>query len=90
MIDMLDHGYWKKSEDGKYICIGFLYGGHMGGECEILLPKELLAKFLADNAWRKKTVNKFSRIVYLAAPKMNVPLPESEKHKDGIVPDDWC
>lgn len=89
MIDTLVNGYWKKSEDRKYICIGFLYGGHMGGECEIYLPKVMLDKFILDQGWRKKTKNKFYRIVYLASPDMNVPIPEDERERTGIVPDGW-
>jgi len=90
MTDMLVDGYWKKSEGQKYICIGFLYGGHMGGECELFLPKIMLSKFISDHEWRKKTKNRFYRIVYLAAPNMNIPIPENEKKRDGIIPDDWC
>ncbi|SFL25891.1 hypothetical protein SAMN04488518_1328 [Pseudovibrio ascidiaceicola] len=61
----------------------------MGGECEIFLPKSMLENFLSDEDWAWKTMNRFYRIVYLASPEMNVPIPESELHRDGIVPDDW-
>lgn len=83
-------GYWLKKEDDKYYHIGFQYGGHMGGECEILLPKNKLNKFCSDENWQRETINRFSRIVYLAIPELNVPIPESEQARDGIVPDDWC
>lgn len=82
-------GYWIKESNEKHLCIGFQYGGHMGGECEIFLPKILLQKFCTDSDWRNKTTNKFYRIVFLATPEMNVPIPESEAKKDGVVPDDW-
>jgi len=89
MMDMLIEGAWKKSEDAKFICIGFLYGGHMGGECEIFLPRAMAPKFVSDEDWAWKTMNRFYRIVYLASPEMSVPIPASEKNKTGIVPDDW-
>ena len=89
MMEMLIDGAWKKSEDQDFVCIGFQYGGHMGGECEIYLPKTMLNRFIEDEDWAWKTMDKFSRIVYLADPSMNLPIPESEKHKNGIVPKDW-
>ncbi len=89
MGNKLPLGYWLKECQEKYLRIGFQYGGHMGGECEIFLPKEMLDRFNSDTVWRNKTVNRFYRIIYLATPDMNVPIPESEKAKDGIVPDDW-
>lgn len=82
-------GYWAEGCGGNRIQIGFLYGGHMGGECEIYLPKKKLAKFTEDDAWRKETKNRFYRIVYLASPDLNVPIPETEAIRDGMVPDNW-
>ncbi|MES9843895.1 MAG: hypothetical protein ABW131_04545 [Candidatus Sedimenticola sp. 6PFRAG5] len=82
-------GYWLKKTSEKYFCIGFQYGGHMGGECELLLPKSKLERFCSDSEWRNQTINKFYRIVYLASPEMNVPIPEEEVKKDGVVPDSW-
>jgi hypothetical protein len=90
MENNLPLGYWLKKEDEKYYNIGFQYGGHMGGECEILLPKKKLEKFCSNEDWERKTINRFYKIVYLATPELNVPIPESEKDKDGIVPDDWA
>ena len=61
----------------------------MGGEREIYLPKTMLNRFIEDEDWAWKTMNKFSRIVYLADPSVNVPILDSEKHKDRIGPKDW-
>ncbi len=82
-------GYWLKDCQEKYLRIGFLYGGHMGGECEIFLPKDKIEKFCTNDNWRDEVVNCFYKIVYLASPELNVPIPEVEARRDGIVPDDW-
>ena len=89
MVNKLIDGAWKKAETDKYVCIGFQYGGHTGGECEILLPKQMLTKFVSDQEWAWKTMNRFGRIVYLASPDMDVPIPKNERRKDGVVPMDW-
>lgn len=82
-------GFWLRQVGEKYFCIGFQYGGHMGGECEIFLPKEKIQKFCSDDEWRNKTIERFYRIIFLASPEMNVPIPDEEVRKDGIVPDEW-
>jgi hypothetical protein len=90
MESELPVGYWFKGyDDAGRIRIGFLYGGHMGGECEIYLPKNKLDKFNADDEWRRETKNRFFKVVYLAAPELNVPIPADMGSKDGIVPESW-
>ena len=61
-----------------------------GGECEIFLPRSKLQKFCSDDEWRNQTINRFYKIVFLAIPELNVPIPETEAKKDGVVPDDWA
>ncbi len=85
----LPDGYWFKGKNDKYLVIGFQYGGHMGGECEIQLPTSKLDKFCDCSSWRNETVNRFYKIVFLAAPDLNIPIPASEAAKSGIVPDEW-
>ncbi|WP_295893443.1 hypothetical protein [uncultured Vibrio sp.] len=82
-------GYWIKSRTASHICIGFQYGGHMGGECELYLPVEKYEKFCENFEWRRETVERFYKIVFLATPDLNVPIPREEAVKDGIVPDNW-
>ena len=89
MKNDLPVGYWIKNKDNKFYNIGFQYGGHMGGECEIYLPIENIDKFCTDNNWRQRIVDKYYRIVYLATPDLKVEIPEEEKIKSGIVPLDW-
>ena len=89
MVDKLIDGAWKKSTTENHVCIGFIYGGHMGGECEIFLPKSMLKKFISDEDWAWRIMNRYGRIVYLASPDMNLPIPEEEKKRNGIVPDNW-
>ncbi|WP_084322233.1 hypothetical protein [Pseudomonas migulae] len=83
-------GYWLKNTSEGHFCIGFQYGGHMGGECEIFLPRSKFQKFCSDDEWRNQTINRFYKIVFLAIPELNVPIPETEAKKDGVVPDDWA
>ncbi len=82
-------GYWLKSQSRTHLCIGFQYGGHMGGECEIYLPVNKYVKFCTDAEWRIKTMEKFYKIVFLATPELNAPIPDEEACKEGIVPDTW-
>jgi hypothetical protein len=82
-------GYWLKGERDGYLCIGFEFAGHCGGECEIFLPEYKIRKFCSNEEWRAGTVSRFRRIVFLAAPELNVPIPLEERSKSGIVPDDW-
>ncbi len=82
-------GYWLKHHSGNYLCIGFQYGGHMGGECEISLPENKFDKFCTDTEWRNETVERFYKIIFLASPELNIPIPEGELSKDGIVPERW-
>lgn len=86
----LPEGYWLKEDQGNKLCIGLQFGGHFDGESELILPKALLEKFCSNDAWRRDTVDRFSRIVFLGAPGMNIPIPQEEARKDGIVPDDWA
>ena len=60
------------------------------GGCEIFLPRSKLQKFCSDDEWRNQTINRFYKIVFLAIPELNVPIPETEAKKDGVVPDDWA
>mgnify|MGYP000097230588 CR=1 FL=1 len=89
MENKLPLGYWFKESKSNLLRIGFQYGGHMGGECEIFLPKDKLDKFCSDSNWRRETVNKFSKIVFLSDLELNVKICEEEKNKNGIVPDNW-
>jgi len=82
-------GYWIKEESESRLCIGFLYGGHIGGECEIFLPKNKFEKFCEDEEWRLMTESKFYRIVYLGTPELKLPITGPESQRDGVVPDAW-
>ncbi|MGV6988188.1 hypothetical protein ACWA5Z_04190 [Testudinibacter sp. P80/BLE/0925] len=61
----------------------------MGGECEIAIPKLLFDKFCDNEAWRLNVINRFAKILFLALPELNIPIPESERNKTGVVPIDW-
>jgi len=87
--DKLPDYIWVESERDSQIHLRFLYGGHMGGECEIILPRKKIKKFCENSEWRDETMARFYRIVFLGAPEMNIPIRGPEALRDGIVPDDW-
>ena len=89
----LPTGYWFKDSneisEPNLLRIGFQFGGHMGGECEILLPTNKFDKFCKNTERRKETIKNYSKIVFLAQKELNVEISANELKKSGIVPDEW-
>lgn len=77
------------ADEGRHFRIGFPYGGHGGGDCEILLPKSKLDKFCTDETWAWQTAEKYFVVTTLGLPSLNESIDSINGDKSGIVPDDW-